>query len=106
MESLAVKSLETGADPQTKMMFWFLFSSSRGSLTRVRIVKLLQRQPYNTHKLSQELCMDYKAVKHHLKTLEKNKLIERFDANYGAAYFLTPLFEANQNVFAEIVSKL
>ena len=106
MQAITLKSLESQAHPQTKMMFWFLFASSRGAATRVKIVRCLQKQPYNAHQLSQELSMDYKAIKHHLGTLEKNNVVGKFDANYGAAYFLSALFEENNTVFDEITAKL
>ncbi len=106
MQALTVKSLKTETHPQTKMMFWFLFASTRGAATRIRIVKLLQNQPYNANQISTELLLDYKAVKHHLKILENNNLLGKFEANYGAAYFLSPLFEENQNVFDEIATRM
>ena len=106
MQTLTVKSLTTETHPQTKMLFWFYFASSRGAITRIKLVKLLQQRPYNTNQLSKELALDYKAVKHHLKTLEKNNLIGKFDANYGATYYLSALFEENQNVFDEIVARM
>jgi DNA-binding transcriptional ArsR family regulator len=99
MQQLTVKSLKTETHPQTKMTFWFYFASSRGAATRIRIVKLLQQRPYNANQLSKELSMDYKAVKHHITVLEKNSLLKKFDGGYGATYFLTPLFEENQNIF-------
>ena len=106
MQTLTVRSLQTEIHPQTKMMFWFLFASSRGAVTRIRIVKLLRDQPYNAHQISKKLRMDYKAVKHHLQTLEKNNIIGKFEANYGAAYYLSVLFEENQAVFDEILSRM
>ncbi len=106
MQTLTVKSLKTETHPQTKMTFWFYFASSRGAATRIKIVKLLQKQPYNTNQLSKELSMDYKAVKHHLNVLENNNLIGKFDAQYGATYYLSALFEENQNIFDEIAARM
>ncbi len=106
MQTLTVKSLKTETHPETKMIFWFYFASSRGAATRIRIVKSLQNRPYNTHQLSKELSMDYKAIKHHLNVLEKNNLIGKFNANYGATYYLSTLFEENQNVFDEIAARM
>ena len=106
MQTLTIKSLKIETHPETKMMFWFYFASSRGAATRIKIVKLLETRPYNTHQLSKELAMDYKAIKHHLNVLENNNLIGKFDANYGATYYPSPLFEENQNVFDEIVSRM
>ena len=106
MQTLTVKSLKTETHPETKLMFWFLFASTRGAATRIRIIKLLQNRPYNANQISKELSMDYKAVTHHLKILEKNNLLGKFEVNYGAAYYLTTLFEENQDIFDEIVEKL
>ena len=106
MQTLTLKSLKTETHPQTKVMFWFLFASTRGAATRIKIVKLLQQHPYNTHQIAVELGMDYKVIRHHLNTLEKNSLLGKFDANYGAMNFLSPLFEENQDVFDEIVAKI
>ena len=106
MQALSARSIQTQVHPETKMMFWFLFASSRGAETRIKIIKQLQERPYNTHQLSKELSMDYKAIKHHLDTLEKNNLVGKFEAVYGAAYFLSPLFEENQSLFEEIKTKI
>ena len=106
MQTLTVKSLKTETHPQTKMTFWFYFASSRGAATRIKIVKLLQQRPYNTHQLSKELSMDYKAIKHHLKVLENNNLIAKFEAHYGSTFFPSTLFEENQNVFDEIAARM
>jgi len=106
MQTLTVKSLKTEIHPQTKVMFWFLFASTRGAATRIRMVKLLRNQPYNANQLSKELSLDYKAVKHHLKVLENNNLLEKFEANYGAAYYLSTMFEENVNVFDEIATRM
>ena len=105
MQTLTLRSIKAEAHRETKMMFWFLFASSRGAMTRIRIMELLKDSPYNAHQISKSLSMDYKAVKHHLHTLEKNNLIGKFDAQYGAAYFPSTLFEENQVVFDEIASK-
>lgn len=106
MRAITIKSIETETHPQTKMMFWFLFASTRGANTRIKIIKLLKSQPYNTHQLSQEISMDYKAVKHHLDVLVKNNIITKYDVAYGASYYLSPLFEENQEIFDEIATKM
>jgi len=33
-------------------------------------------------------------------------LLEKFEANYGAAYYLSTLFEENQAIFDEIAARL
>ncbi len=62
--------------------------------------------PSNTHRLSKEMGLDYKAVQHHLKNLEKNNLVTKVGSNYGVTYFPSVLFEDGEAVFDEIVSKL
>ncbi len=106
MQTLTIKSLKTETHPQTKVMFWFLFASTRGAATRIRIVKLLRNQPYNANQMSTNLSLDYKAIKHHLKILEKNNLLGKFEAHYGASYYLSVLLEENQDIFDEIATRM
>ncbi len=106
MQTLTVKSLKTETHPQTKVMFWFLFASTQGAATRIRIVKLLRDQPYNANQMSKELTLDYKAVKHHLKILENNNLLGKFEVNYGATSYLSSLFEENIAIFDEIAARM
>ena len=106
MQTLTVKSLKTETHPETKVMFWFLFASTRGAATRIRIVKLLRNHPYNTNQISKELSLDYKAIRHHLKILENNNLLAKFEADYGATYYLSTLFEENVAIFEEIETRM
>jgi len=62
--------------------------------------------PSNTHRLANELGLDYKSIQHHLRSLEKNNLVTKVGSNYGATYFPSVLFEEGAAVFDEIVSKL
>ncbi len=106
MQTLTVKSLKTETHPQTKMMFWFLFASSRGAATRIRLVTLLRNKPCNTNQISKEISVDYKSVKHHLKVLERDNLVIKIGDIYGAIDYVSPLFEQNQAVFDEILAKV
>jgi len=72
----------------------------------MRIISHLRIMPTNTHKLSKEMKLDYKAVQHHLKTLEQNNLVTKVGNNYGVTYFPSVLFEDGEAVFDEIVEKL
>ena len=58
-------------DKQTGKLLFYLFTSTRGGFTRLRIIMLLLERSYNTHQLALELQLDYKAVQHHMKVLEK-----------------------------------
>ena len=58
-------------DKQTRKLLLYLFTSTRGGFTRMRIIMRLLDQPYNIHQLAEELDLDYKAVQHHMKVLQK-----------------------------------
>jgi len=87
-------------------MFWFLFVVSRGANTRIRIISVLRNIPRNRYQLSVELDLDYKAIQHHLKLLEKNNLVIKTGNRYGLTYCVSALFDNNEIIFDEIVDKL
>ena len=66
----------------------------------------LLEQPYNTHQLAQELDLDYKAVQHHMKVLEKNNMVSKFGGRYGAAFYLSSFLEVNISALGEAIEKL
>ena len=106
MRAITIKSIETKTHPETKRLFWFVFAATRGGANRIRIISHLRNMQSNTHRLAKEMGLDYKAVQHHLRTLEKNNLVTKVGSNYGATYFPSVLFEDGEAVFDEIVSKL
>jgi len=106
MRAITIKSIKTETHPETKRLFWFFFAATRGGASRIRIISYLRMMPTNTHRLAKEMKLDYKAVQHHLKTLEQNNLVTKVGSNYGATYFPSVLFEDGEAVFDEIVSKL
>ncbi len=106
MRAITIKSIETKTHPETKRLFWFVFAATRGGANRIRIISHLRNMPSNTNRLSKEMGLDYKAVQHHLRSLEKNNLVTKVGSNYGATYFPSVLFEDGEAVFDEIVSKL
>ncbi|MEK0330789.1 MAG: winged helix-turn-helix domain-containing protein [Nitrosopumilus sp.] len=106
MRAITIKSIKTETHPETKRLFWFFFAATRGGASRIRIISHLRIMPTNTHQLAKEMKLDYKAVQHHLKTLEQNNLVTKVGNNYGATYFPSVLFEDGEAVFDEIVSKL
>ena len=106
MRAITIKSIKTKTHPETKRLFWFFFAATRGGASRIRIISHLRIMPTNTHQLAKEMKLDYKAVQHHLKTLEQNNLVTKVGNNYGATYFPSVLFEDGEAVFDEIVSKL
>jgi predicted transcriptional regulator len=93
-------------DPHTKRLLWFLFAGSRGGLNRIKLVSVLKENPLNTNQLAKELGLDYKAIQHHIRVLEKNNIVTKAGEKYGVTYFISPFLEVNMGTFDEIVQKL
>ena len=93
-------------DKQTRKLLLYLFTSTRGGYSRLRIVTLLLDKPYNTHQLAQELKMDYKAIQHHLQVLEKNNMVTKIGERYGAIFHLSNFLEINIIALDEAIDKL
>lgn len=106
MQAITIKNIEAKTHPETKRLFWFQFAGTRGGLTRSKIISYLRNHPSNKNQLSKDLGLDYKGIVHHLNTLDKNNLVTKVGGNYGATYFVSPLFEEGEPVFDEIVNKL
>lgn len=102
-ENLKVQSPDRS---HVKHLLWMVFAASRGGQNRMRIVFALKRSPLNTHQLTKELDLNYRATQHHLLVLEKNNLISHMGQNYGTNYFLSTFLEENMNTFDELVLKL
>ena len=93
-------------DPDAKRLLWFIFAGSRGGLNRLRIISTLKERPLNTNQLAKALGLDYKAIQHHIKILEKNNLITKMGEKYGVTYFISTYLEVNMETFEEIANKL
>ena len=93
-------------DPYAKRLLWFVFAGSRGGLNRIRLISTIRERPLNANQLAKELGLDYKAIEHHIRVLEKNNLITRVGEKYGATYFISTFLEVNLDSFDEIVKKL
>ncbi len=93
-------------DPDAKRLLWFIFAGSRGGLNRLRIISSLKEKPLNTNQLAKELGLDYKAIQHHIKVLEKNNLITKIGEKYGVTFFISTFLEVNMELFEEIETKL
>ncbi len=99
-------STQRKPDKQTRNLLLYLFTSTRGGLTRLRIVMHLLDQPYNTHQLTKELGLDYKAVQHHMKVLEKNNMVSKIGEKYGVIFHLSNFLEINISALDEAIEKL
>ncbi|GFN39288.1 MAG: family transcriptional regulator [Marine Group I thaumarchaeote] len=93
-------------DPHVKRLLYFIFAGSRGGVNRMRLISKLKEKPLNQNQLAKELGLDYKAIQHHIKVLEKNNLISRVGEVYGVTFFISTFLEVNIDAFNEIVSKL
>ena len=93
-------------DPDAKRLLWFVFAGSRGGLNRLKIISKLKENPFNTNQLANELGLDYKAIQHHMRVLEKNNLITRVGEKYAVTYFISTFLEVNMEAFEEIAGKL
>ena len=99
-------SLIMANDPDAKRLLWFIFAGSRGGLNRLKIISKLKENPFNTNQLAKELGLDYKAIQHHIRVLEKNNMISKVGEKYGVNYFISTFLEANMETFEEIEGKL
>ncbi len=75
-------------------VLWWLFSSSAGASTRGRLVVAIRHEPKNAQQLATELALDYTTVRHHLKVLGENGVIESTGPHYGQVYSLAGSAEA------------
>jgi len=98
---------ESGYMMALKHSLWNLLAGSRGGFTRIEIIKLLRARPYNTNQLHEKLGLDYKTIQHHMRMLTNGNIVTAGEGKkYGSMYFLSPLFEANIQLFDEILEKV
>lgn len=93
-------------DRHTRQLLLFLFSGTRGGFTRLRIIMLLLKRPLNMHQITKEMGMDYKAIQHNIRVLEKNNMVSNTGENYGAIYRLSNFLELNIRALDESLEKL
>jgi DNA-binding transcriptional ArsR family regulator len=93
-------------DRETRKLLLYLFTGTRGGYTRLKIIMNLEAKPSNTHQLSLELGLDYKAVQHHMKVLEKNNLVTKVGEKYGVIFHLSNFLEINIGALGEIIDRL
>ena len=89
-----------------KYLLGWLVAGTRGGLTRAKIIMKLKEAPQNANQLASHLKMDYRTIRHHLRVLEKNRIVVSAGEGYGTTYFLSPVMEENYALFEEIVKKI
>ncbi|MFB5628264.1 MAG: ArsR/SmtB family transcription factor [Nitrosarchaeum sp.] len=100
------KSEQRKPDKQTSKLLFYLFTSTRGGFTRLRIIMRLLERSYNTHQLAQELQLDYKAIQHHMQVLEKNNMVLKIGEKYGAVFHISTFLEVNISALDLAIDKL
>ena len=86
-------------------LLWWLFAGSVGAGTRAQVLSAIREQPRNAQQLSQHLRVDYTTVRHHLKVLERNRLIIAEGDTYGKVYFLSDAMESHWTRLEAILEK-
>jgi len=97
--------MSASARPLKYLLGW-LVAGTRGGLTRAKIIIALKEAPQNANQLANLLKMDYRTIRHHLRILEKNRLIVSAGEGYGTTYFLSSVMDENYALFEEIVKKI
>jgi len=75
-------------------LLWWLLSSSAGAGSRVTLLKAVREEPRNAQQLAVALGLDYSTVRHHLRVLLSNHLIETTGTHYGQVYSISSLLDA------------
>ena len=91
---------------QLKYLLGWLIAGTRGGVTRAKIIETLRETPQNANQLAKLLEMDYRTIRHHLKILQKNRIITSTGDGYANTYFLSTDMEENYGLFEEILNKL
>lgn len=84
-------------------VLWYLFASSRGGPTRVKIVEALADRPRNANELAGDLEYDYTTIRHHLDVLGENNVVRSAGDGYGDIYLLTDAVKAEWDTVEEIL---
>jgi DNA-binding transcriptional ArsR family regulator len=86
-------------------ILWWLFAGSAGAVTRSLVLSAIREQPRNAQQLAQSLHLDYTTVRHHLRVLERNRLVLTEGEKYGKLYFVSEAMEARWDKLEDILKK-
>lgn len=100
------ESINRKPDRATRKLLLYLFTGTKGGYTRLKIIMHLEASPLNTNQITNVIGLDYKAVQHHMKVLEKNNLVTKVGERYGAIFYLSNFLELNIGCLSEVIEKL
>lgn len=86
-------------------VLWWLFASSAGARTRAQVMHAIRSEPRNAQQLAKVLGVDYSTIRHHLRVLSENRLVESSGEHYGQVYSVAPQVEARWSEFERIVAR-
>jgi predicted transcriptional regulator len=89
-----------------KNVLYWLIANSLGGINRGRLIIELLNKPQNANELSNNLKLEYKTVRYHLKVLEENTIITSVGGGYGKTYFPSDNLLENKGYFNEIWDKI
>jgi DNA-binding transcriptional ArsR family regulator len=84
---------------------WWLFGSSVGAPTRARVLRAIREEPRNAQPLAEALELDYHTIRHHLRVLLENRLVESSGDHYGRIYTVAGNMEARWEELEAIVKR-
>lgn len=79
-----------------------LILGRKGGKTTTMIIDRLLEHPYNINQLSNELNLDYKTIKYHMKLILKSKLVVQGEMKYGSLYYPTQKLINNLKDYEQI----
>ena len=67
---------------------------------------LIRSEPKNVNQLADALDVHYRVAEHHIRILERNRIVTASGAKYGRLYFLSPEMEVHIHIFDEVWKKI
>jgi DNA-binding transcriptional ArsR family regulator len=86
-------------------LLWWLVQGSAGAPTRVKLLVAIRSKPRNAQQLTDEVGLDYTTVRHHLRVLTNNHLVETTGDRYGQLYFLSSRLEQRWSDLERIAAR-
>ena len=86
-------------------VLWWLFSSSAGAPTRAQVLRAIREEPRNAQQLALALHLDYSTIRHHLRVLVENRLVETSGGRYGQVYAVSGMLESRWNELERILER-